>query len=189
MKLIEKFRAASKKAVSASADLQLAVEELRAELFRLQEEQRRINDTPKSREEIAATISAQFDRLESSATERLIPSAYWTALEDQVRPDPDGLFRIGKGHPGVSYLEGIGALCVLGLRSTMEAALLERIVESWPTPGISASERSAKLRKIESEVNEIERAEEQLIREAEAVGIVVHRRPDARPEIFLAEKV
>lgn len=189
MKLIEKFRAASKKAVSASADLQLAVEELRGELFRLQEEQRQINDTPRSREEIAATISTKFDDLESEALSRLIPVAYSTAREDQSRPDPDGLFRIGKGHPGVSHLEGIGALCVLGLRPTMEAALLERIVESCKTPGISASERSAKLRKIETEINDIERAEEQLIREAEAVGIVVHRRHDARPEIYLAEKV
>lgn len=71
----------------------------------------------------------------------------------------------------------------------MEAALLERIVDSCPVPGISPSERSAKLRKIESEINDIERAEEQLIREAEVVGIIVNRRQDARPEIFLAESV
>lgn len=88
MKLIEKFRAASKKALSASADLQLAVEELRGELFRLKEEERKINDTPRSREEIAATISTKFDRLESEALSRLIPDAFWTAHDDRSVPIP-----------------------------------------------------------------------------------------------------
>ena len=190
MKLIEKFRAASKKAVSASADLQMAVEELRSELFRLMEERRQVVDAPKSREEIAATISAQFDRLEAEALDRLIPETVASDRPYVAAPDVELQFRVRHAEaPGLYRLAGVGALCVLGLRPTMEAALVERVVAASPVPGISVPEREAKLRKVDAEIDAIERAEEQLIREAETVGIVVHRRPDARPEIFLAESL
>ncbi|MBX5202236.1 hypothetical protein [Rhizobium sp. NZLR1] len=198
MKILDKLRAASKKAVDARTDLQLAVEELRNELFKLNGERFHIEEAPISREETAAKIKLHLDHLEGEAMRRWVPSTFRSSASGKMAPNADGVFHLsgiaGSGGGGGFFatpntFQGVGGLCVLGFRNQIEAALLAHAIAASPGDGLSESERAAKLRKIDADIDAAERAEEHLIREAESAGIVVHRRRDARPEIYLAETV
>ncbi|NEI57464.1 hypothetical protein GR200_20710 [Rhizobium leguminosarum] len=196
MKVLEKIRAASKKAVAARADLQVEVEGLRNELSSLFQERTRLLKAPLTTTETADNIKRALDALEVKAGERLRAGQFRANDPAKDPPDIDAVFKVGNGvaGPGGGFVNIInhelaGALCVLGLRSLMEPALLAKAVADSPGEGISASERAAKLRKIDADIEAVELAEEALIRECEEAGITVFRRSDARPEIYLREKV
>lgn len=195
MKILEKIRAASKKAASARADLQVAVEELRNELSSLSQERARVVNGPLNKEETAENIKRALDELEAKASSRFQARLFRSSGKDGELPDINAVFKIGNGVAGpggglvpIVNHELAGALCVLGFRPLIEAALLARAIAEHPGEGTSASERAAKLRKIDADIEAVELAEEALIRESEAAGITVYRRADARPEIYLREE-
>ncbi|MBX5153225.1 hypothetical protein HJC04_11355 [Rhizobium sp. NLR8a] len=189
MSIFDKTKAASRKAVAARNELQLSVEELRGEIFRLREARRDVENAPSAREETVARIRAELDRLERDALKRLMPGRFRLPLRSgHVAPNLDDLFNITSSAT-FSAFEGVGAACVLGDRAEIEAKILAHAMADIPGEGISDSERAAQLRKIDAEIDMAERAEEGLIRDAEGAGITVFRRRDARPEIFLLEQV
>ena len=52
-------------------------------------------------------------------------------------------------------------------------------------PGLPAPERQARLREIDAQLSELEREEENLIRELAGAGVSIDRRPDADPRVLL----
>ena len=54
-------------------------------------------------------------------------------------------------------------------------------------PGLSAQERTAELERIDSEILELESAEEGLIRRIEGHGLEIDRRADASPAVVLSD--
>ncbi|TAW18455.1 hypothetical protein [Rhizobium ruizarguesonis] len=189
MSILDKTKAASRKAVAARNELQLWVEELRSEIFRLREQRREVENAPIGREETVTRIRAELDRLERDALKRLMPGRFRLPLRSgHVVPNLDDLFNITSS-PTFSAFEGVGAACVLGNRAEVEAKIVAHAMADMPGEGMSDSERAAQLRKIDAEIDAAERAEEALIRDAEEAGITVFRRRDARPEIFLLRQV
>jgi hypothetical protein len=71
-----------------------------------------------------------------------------------------------------------------GVRAFIESEIRENYINAGVT-AIPAKDRGALLEKHRKELYELEVHEEQVIREAEAAGIDIERRPDCRPEIVL----
>ncbi|MFS2175637.1 hypothetical protein ACCC98_06750 [Rhizobium pisi] len=189
MKILEKLRAASKQASAARGDLQMAVEEIRNEISRLRQERGAVEEAPITREETAQAIKRHLDQLQAEALERLSPGGFRRVpSRGEFAASVDDAFRV-RTSPVTSALELAGGLCLFGLRSEIEANMLALEMAAVPGDGLPDSERAAKLRKIDADIDVAERAEEFLIRNAEDAGIAVHRRRDARPEIYLAEEV
>ncbi|MBY5619965.1 hypothetical protein [Rhizobium leguminosarum] len=189
MKILEKLRAASKQAAAARGELQVAVEEIRNELSRLRQERGAVDGAPITREETAQAIKRHLDELQAEAMARLSPGGFRRVpSRGEFAASADDAFRV-RTSPVTSMVELVGGLCLLGLRSQIEANMLDLEMAAIPGDGLSDSERAAKLRKIDADIDVAERAEEFLIRNAEDAGIAVHRRHDARPEIYLAEAV
>ncbi|WP_156932783.1 hypothetical protein [Rhizobium sp. IBUN] len=177
--------------------MQVAVEELRNERASLSREREGIARAPATKEETAENINRALDELEAGANARFSARGF-RSDDDPERglPDLNAVFQPGSGMVGpqggyfqINSHDLVGGLCVLGLRPLIEPALLAKAIAERPGEGITASERAAKLRKIDADIEAVELAEEQLIREAEEAGITVFRRSDARPEIFLRETI
>lgn len=185
MKILEKLRAASKQAAAARSDLQIAVEEIRNELSRLRQERGAVEGAPITRAETAQAIKLHLDHLQAEAMARLSPGGF---RRGGSAASADDAFRV-RASQYTSAAELVGGLCLFGLRSQIESNMLDLEMTAVPGDGLSDSERAAKIRKIDADIDAAERAEEFLIRNAEDAGISVYRRRDARPEIYLAEAV
>ena len=99
-----------------------------------------------------------------------------TALDLTVRPGiGDDLARVS----------GAGILCWL-MRDTLVAKIDAIVAETDYEFGLPLSERPARRRKLQEQLDRIEAEEEFLIRALETAGREIDRRPDARPELVLS---
>ena len=103
-----------------------------------------------------------------------------------ARPDDlDLLPHMGMGSTPADAAEAL--ICHLA-GDALKERLGERLKSMMADDaGPPREQRAARLRDITRKLDDLERTEERLIREAKRVGIELDRRPDARPEIVLAE--
>lgn len=111
-------------------------------------------------------------------------------------PDPRGggprgreAWEVGGNHPPLDMLrETMRIIAVIG-PDLIEAAAGREIDRRLADrePGLPMAERPKRRAELEDELTKIESDEETAIEKLEAAGYLVHRRPDARPEIILGE--
>lgn len=95
----------------------------------------------------------------------------------------------GEGHPPFNFLElSLEIQAVVNPESlkTRLVALADQELDHRE-PGPPLADRPEIRRKLEAERQKLELTEEKEIEKLEADGWLVHRRPDARPEIILNE--
>jgi hypothetical protein len=96
---------------------------------------------------------------------------------------------VGGDNPPVDLLQEITRILTWVCPELIEQACLAEIkrrLECNP-PGPPMAERPAMRAKLEADLLKAEIAEEAAIESLEAEGWLIHRRPDARPEIILGE--
>ena len=71
------------------------------------------------------------------------------------------------------------------IEASVKAKIDQRLAEHEPGPPLA--DRPAIRQELENKLDELERKEEREIEKLEAAGNLVHRRPDARPEIILED--
>ncbi|MBS3850494.1 hypothetical protein KD146_17480 [Devosia sp. BSSL-BM10] len=166
---------------SAVGEFQCAVEGLRSKLRDLQMARSATSQAFASAEEVRARIAMALDSEEASAR------AVWPeTLFSGANFDPNNAARFMSG---VSKASVWGALCIGGLRSTVEDALIAAEMDNAHIQRLTDEERASALSEIDREIHESEVMIEKFIRAAEGAGIVITRDENARPEIYLAQEL
>ncbi|WP_336056475.1 hypothetical protein [Nitratireductor sp. CH_MIT9313-5] len=178
---LSNLKALMGRASKVMQEYQSSVEDIRRAIIDLRDTQRDVETAPVSVREIEANVDQVLGDAEKRARSVFIPSTFVSPRHpDRLRPEFDAPFR----------KDTLGALCILGFREPVRAALLaEAKKEAEGRKTYSADARAAELTRLQKELETLEAAEESLIREAEEAGLTVPRRADARPEILLAERV
>lgn len=83
----------------------------------------------------------------------------------------------------------LGVLSLLGQRESITERLVAEAKTARNGTPLSDAAREAEIERLQRELEDIERAEESAIREAEAAGAAIPRRADANPAIFLLESL
>lgn len=146
----------------------LSLEGLRKRIASLQAEREALTTQRRSRSEIAAQLSATIDGWAGSGAEQILQDLQRLAAGQACEPLT---MRGPVLNMGPLLCAMLGADHVRGV----VLAQLEAIPEGLPT-----SERLARIREIESSLDDLEKAEEQMVVESGA-----ERRPNCRPEIVL----
>jgi len=107
----------------------------------------------------------------------------------QFRSQPGFSFPVRPGERGLDSSPAVGQLLGLVI-ATNRSAVRELIVRQLSDTlegreTIGAADRERRLAEIDAEIEAVERVEERLVRDAEAAGLPILRRDDARPEIVL----
>ena len=175
MNLISKLKQARTGAAKAGGDAREAIDELRSLRTRLLDERDDAASRPRpldeARDAIAAEIIARAER----------------ALDDvSLR----GLMRPGDNRgPRLNIsTEDAGKLALAANAEGVVALLsarLSQVYEGQPEP-MTAADQRAELERIDGELLSAELAEEAVVRELEAAGFEIARRPDADPRALLA---
>lgn len=160
--------------------------ELRDRIAESQSERATLAAQKRSRAECVASIDALLDHWQSKGADSLAREAARLAAGQPAE------FLTAKGNAAVAGALGaapfaldLSALLVSLMGRDAVRAVLTSAIERIPA-GLSASERRARLREIDAELDTIEGEEERLIEESEATAQPIARRSDARPEIVLA---
>lgn len=159
-------------ATSATREITAAVEELRAKRLAALDEKDRILGLPHPRAKIIEAIDRDLD----AAIDRARDQVYLPSL---LRGERGPNLRI----PNADVLAG---LLISANRSAVRAelvALVEAQLSDQDAP--TEAERAAALKRLADDLSDLERAEESLIRRAEASGLAVLRRADADPDVLL----
>lgn len=157
-----------------------ALVDLRQRIEATQAELKALRSAPAPEAEIACSVAAWVDR---RAGEYAPPAA------DFVRTGSTGEhFALLASGPGSHSIERQ----VESLMCAMFGAELKRVLTDKAKgavrgdAGPPAAERGKRLRALEDSLGELEVAEERAVRELEAAGELVDRRPTARAELVLA---
>lgn len=174
MSVIKRLQSLTSRVEKARNELLDSIADVRSELDKLKAERDRIASAPKTAEEIAAAVRQFLDAAQRDAQQTFIPTSFGTNSQDAASPEVNSLFR----------WDPVGALCALGLREAIEATLVERAQAACPD-GIASEMRKAELARLDKQIADIERAEEQMLREADRAGFSIPRRIDADPAALL----
>ena len=115
----------------------------------------------------------------------------WATSPDRTHDGPRGFeaWQIGGDHPPMDLMrELMRMLAVLAPDQIEQSAAAEidrRLADG--EPGLPKAERPARRAELERELFDLEVKEEAEIEKLEASGYLVHRRPEARPDIILGE--
>jgi len=153
------------------------VESLRDRRLQILEQMEAIRNAPVTHEEIARRVDRALEQATHTARD-------WSNIAGLASPEPT---RLDLG--SAFRHEPLGTLCLLGLGDTMRASLIAQASASASGKPVDAAVRDAELEKLKGELEDAERAEESLLRDAEAAGTPIPRRRDADPAIYLAEEV
>lgn len=149
----------------------------------LLQERRALALAPVAKSDVASRIKALLDNSEATARRAFVPDGL-------IRHAPDDEFiRTDAGLPEVFRSSPLGALCLLGFRAAVEKVLLAEAAKVATGRSYTTSEREAEGERLADAIADCEIAEEHLIREAEAAGFDLLRRPDADPALFLLEEM
>ena len=171
MTLMAKLKERLKATTAAATEVTGGVDHLRDRLEELRDERKHVEALPVLREDAVAALDRDLDRLVSNAF-RGFQTSSLTRSSAPALPslDPETAVQLLLS----ANVEGVRALLVAEIDKTYAS-----------DEGISAEDRKAELARIDAEVEEIERAEELLIRTAEAAGVEILRRADPWPDALL----
>ncbi|MER9815111.1 hypothetical protein [Mesorhizobium sp. M0129] len=180
-KIMDRFAGIFDKQRRAAREIADAIEAPRVELLALQERRRAVVAAPISPSEIQARISKALDEAEADARGLFHPGALTAPLDSGAVTDS----RLAEAFAA----KPLGMMLVLGFRDEIAEAVTAAAEKEVAGLGrvYGAVERAAELARIDADIREAERREEQLCRLAEEVGISVSRRADASMEFILAE--
>jgi hypothetical protein len=173
------------------ADTEARLAELRAEIERQREAMERADHGLLPPAEFAEAIGQWVD----AQARQFEDGEIWQGLNALAVPRPRydrvSLLRppvrgAGAANPAVvAQADATGLLAWL-LKDTIKARAAEFIHQRHYQAGPPASERADLRREAQAELDKLERQEEAIIEQAEAAGMTLPRRVDARPEIVLS---
>lgn len=135
-----------------------------------------VRNAPVTEAEIAERVDALLDSAERAALG-------WANISGLANPD-GGLADIDAAF----RKEPLGVLAMFNREGTRARLIREAVTHASGKP-IDRAVREAEFAKLAGELEDVERAEELAIREAEEAGAVIHRRHDANPALYLAESL
>lgn len=113
-------------------------------------------------------------------------NSVWHEVAPAASPGSQiGAIRIGQVATHTNTADFSGLLCFLFaplLKERMAEVLADRLIDTNTPP---SSERPDLRTALLQRIDDLERAEEKLVRQSEAAGVPIIRRPDARPELVL----
>lgn len=158
------------------------IEALRGQICALKSERRALEQQRWSRAELAERVRGMVKQWEADAARENAQQLAWMAGGDHgTKLLVADTFDAGRA----GLYAALAPALVLMLGAEQVAARLLAGIEEVPV-GLDTAERLARIAAIGRELDQLEAEEERLITEAEAEGLDVLRRPDARPEIVLA---
>ncbi|MCB1468404.1 MAG: hypothetical protein KDK08_14945 [Rhizobiaceae bacterium] len=156
---------------AASAQIKQSVGDLRDKRLSILDEIDRIQSLPALREEVISAIDHGLDRMIADGQH----GVYTPAL----MRNPDGpVFRPPQPEAMIGLLVGAN-------RKAFREQLIALIDESYNQPEMPQEDRVRELKRLRTDLHDVEMAEEVLIREAERVGSPILRRRDADGDILL----
>ncbi len=188
MKSIANIRQLLSRQQSAARDAFAAIEEVRERRLALVAEREHVAAAPMPPDDATPAVEAWLDE-----TAAAFDVSFRSLVFPQWNSSPSLSFPLNHGAAGVNAAPAVRQLLGLLVMTNRDAVrdIIERsladAVEGRGT--ISNADRARRLASLDAEVTAVERAEEVLIREAEAAGLPVLRREDARPEIVLLSDV
>ena len=171
MSVLTKLKALRETASTATREATAGVEEIREQRLTILREKDRIEGMPLPGEISLAALERDLDRIDANARRDFFGSS----LTHSKAP------RLAPMRPEVML-----GLLVGACREQFRAAIVQEIAPHFEAGAeMTLPEREARLAKIADELDELERAEEALIREAEANGLPILRRADANADTLL----
>ena len=158
------------------------IDALRGQIKTLQRERTALQDQRYSRAEVAAKVRQMVLQWESEAAHHNAQRLQWMAHGDHGAEllAADCVHGLSTGNHAA-----LGPAFVAMLGAEVVSARLLAGIDQVPE-GLDKAERLARIAAIGDELDRLEAEEERLISAAEAQGVEVLRRGDARPEIVLA---
>lgn len=167
----------------ATADALGTVDELRDRLAALREERDQVLAAPVPEAEALRDLDRWLDHVEASAglpVRGFMHGGEWPNLAVVLRPGQKTV----DASPAIDQLF---ALMVATNRPAIRALMAAAIADEYEGQApLDADARASRLREIDGDLDRLEKVEEVLIRQAEALGLPILRRGDARPEVVLA---
>jgi len=164
------------------------LESLRAEIAELRDQLESVDDGAVPKAEYTARVAAWVD----DQAQQFAQGAEFaiSALRlPRAQPREVTVAQIpvrGGGSDEIIAAADAGPLLCFLFADTLKERLGQLIEQSAYIQGPPSGERDRMRAEIEEELDRLESEEEALIVEGEAVGLTLHRRPDARPSIILA---
>ena len=164
------------------------VAKVREQIVALQHEREQLEHAPISKSEARDRVEAFVTTCATRWRPNLGPFVNASDRADTFELVP-GQFR-GHLHDGHALADDRAAVAVALCRfapTLVKSQLLKAVDAHIGESGISAEARAERLAAIDGELDALEISEEQLIRTAEAQGLELPRRADARPELVLGD--
>ncbi len=174
----------------SSDDKRMAkVNKARDRIREIDSELEALETAPIPLEDVEARIDAWLER--HQAAEGLLYHLTTGFTDPNVRgvPNPDAWNYGGRSDPRFNFFEQLMSIQAAIQPEAIKAGLLKLIEQRLEgrEPGPPLADRPEIRSKLETEREKLEITEEKEIEKLEADGWLVHRRPDARPEIILNE--
>jgi len=156
------------------------ISEIRDAIYPLHAERASLQQLKRSRTELVAEVDRRITELVNAGRAQMLTDLRRIAVGDM----PNFLVAEAIGGSARTIRTDLGpVLAALLGEDALRAAFL-RDLERAPD-GLDSAAKADRLKEIEAELLTLEMREEALIVDAEAQGLAVFRRPDARPEIVL----
>ncbi|WBU51886.1 hypothetical protein [Paracoccus sp. SCSIO 75233] len=155
----------------ASAQMKQGVGDLRDKRLAILDEIDRIESLPALRSDVIAAIDRGLDRMIAEGQD----AVYTPGL---VRNSGGAVFEPPR-------TEAVMGLLVGANRAAFREQLIALIDQSYTQPEMPLEDRARELKRLRTDLHDVEMAEEALIREAERVGNPILRRRDTDGDILL----
>lgn len=188
MKAISSIKGLLSRQQAASRDAFAAIAEVRERRLALLAEREHVAAAPMPPDDATPAVEAWLDEVAAG-----FDVSFRSMLHPDWRSSPGLSFPRNHGGSGVDAAPAVRQLLGLLVMTNRDAVrdIIERSLADAVEgrEAISNADRARRLGALDAEITAIERAEEALVREAEAAGLPVLRREDARPEIVLSSDV
>ncbi|TYB81765.1 hypothetical protein [Maritimibacter fusiformis] len=188
--ILERLSKSLKKSRSAIADVHGGLGEIRSRIDELRDQRDAIESRPLPLASVEREVDAWLDTTVANAVTALPVNRFATPKERR-RGEPDFELPLPLRHGANTPDAGPAVGILLGLlvatnREAFKMILLGRLGDYYENrEGIEPSAAADLISEIDNEIWSLEHDEEFLIRDAEAAGLELQRRPDANPEIVL----
>jgi len=161
---------------------------LQSEILALHERREDLNELSVPKSEFIERMATWVDQQAAKFSEN---AAYQLSAMRTIKPNQfadatafHAPVQGGQSHEIIAAAD-TGPLLAFLFGDTIKEKFADAIQQSDYKEGPPAAERPKMIKDISAELDQLEFQEEQIIVEAEGVGIPIPRRPDARPEIVL----
>jgi hypothetical protein len=159
--------------------LEAALDRVRSAISRTQGEQAVVRAAPPSRDEVAAQLTAQINKMAAEGAPKISldggkVSIAWPDVQLYAVPGS-----------GLSAPSGSASKLICFLFNEM---MIKQVTASVANieGGLSAAERAQRIAELDARVSRLEHEDEQLVEQALARGLEIHRRVDAHPFALLS---